>query len=155
MTDNIITYSGSEGLLKVTLNSLETRGELLTFETSYASLNEMFPKNKAEEIRKEFIRKKIKIRELNNKIYHEEYTGLKEFHEKVMQIRYINPKILDIKVETLIYNDVVAIYDPKKDGFCIEVHSKELARQQRQLFNFIWEKGDRPIIGRGGRTSIF
>lgn len=155
MPNNLITYSGIEGLLKITKNSLKAEGELLIFETSYASLNDMFSKGNAELIRSEFIRKRIKIRELTNKIYHENYTDIKEFHEKVMQIRYIDPKKLNIKIETLIYNDVVAIYDLKNIDLCIEVYNRDLANQQRQLFEYIWQKGERPIIGRGGRTSIF
>lgn len=151
----IKAYSGVEGLLQVTRNSFLAERELLIFETSYASLNSMFTKKQAEEIRREFLERKITIRELTNQIYHEPYTDLPEFHKKVMDIRYINPQKLTIKVETLIYNGVVAIYEPKEGGFCLEIESRELADQQRQLFEFIWKQADRPIIGKGGRTSIF
>ena len=72
-----------------------------------------------------------------------------------MNIRYVNPNKLNIQVETLVYNTIVALYEPKENGFCVEIHSKELADQQRQLFEFIWKQADRPIIGKGGRTSIF
>jgi|SRR3990167_8532259 len=155
MEKHIKTYSGKEGLLTVTRNSLNTKGELLVFETSYASLNDMFSRDQAEEIRNEFLKRNIRIRELTNKAYHEPYTKLKEFHEKIMSIRYVNQNKLNIRVETLIYNNVVAIYEPKEGGFCLEIYSKELADQQRQLFEFIWKQADRPIIGKGGRTSIF
>lgn len=155
MKDQIISYKGVEGLLKITRNSLQTKGELLIFETSYSSLNDMFTKKEAEDIRKEFYSRGIKIRELTNQMYHEPYTDVKEFHKYVMDIRYIGLRKLDIKVETLIYNNVVAIYEPKEDGFCIEICSQELADQQRQLFEFIWKQADRPIIGKSGRTSMF
>jgi len=156
MTNRVIkTYEGIEGLLTVTKNSLSAIKELLIFETSYASLNDMFDKEVSEKIREEFMSKDIKIRELTNRIFHENYTKVKEFNEKVMNIRYIDPRKLAIKVETLIYNDVVAIYQPVQNGFCIEIHSKELADQQKQLFEFIWKISERPIIGKGGRTSIF
>ena len=115
----------------------------------------MFSKKEAEDIRREFVKRNIKVRQLTNHPYHEPYTQVKDFHEKVMNIRYINPKKLQIKVETLIYNDIVALYEPKEKGFCIEIKSIELADQQRQLFEFIWNQADRPIIGKGGRTSIF
>jgi len=127
----------------------------LVFETSYASLNNLFTKKQAENIRAEFLKRKIKIRELTNHAFHEQYTDVPDFHEKVMAIRYINPNKLNILVETLVYNNVVAIYEPKEGGFCVEIHSKELANQQRQLFEFIWKQADRPIIGKNGRTSIF
>ena len=153
--NQIITYSGVEGLLNVTFNSLKATGDLLIFETSYASLNDMFTKKQAEDIRKELVRRGIKVRQLTNHAYHEPYTNVEGFHEKVMNIRYINPNKLRIKVETLIYNNVVAIYEPKENGFCLEIKSKELADQQRQLFEFIWQNADRPVIGKNGRTSIF
>lgn len=153
--NQIVSYSGREGLLKVTLNSLKAKGELLVFESSFASLNAMFSKSEAEEIRHEFVKRNVKVRELTNQAYYEPYTGIPDFEKKVMNIRYINPTKLKIKVESLIYNDVVAIYVPKEDGFCLEIYSKELANQQRQLFEFIWKQADRPIIGKGGRTSIF
>lgn len=155
MEQTIKKYNGVEGLLEVTMNSTNASGELLIFETSYASLNDMFNKETSEKIREEFLSKNIKIRELTNKIFHEDYTNVKDFNEKIMDIRYIDPKKLSIKVETLIYNNVVAMYEPVKDGFCIEIHSKELAEQQKQLFEFIWKIGERPIIGKGGRTSVF
>lgn len=151
----IKTYSGVEGLLEVTKNSLNAKGELLIYETSYASLNDMFSRKQAEDIRKEFLERKIIVRELTNKAYHEPYTEVKDFHEKVMKIRYINPAKLKIEVETLIYNNIVATYQPWKDGICFEVYSRQLADQQRQLFEFVWKQADRPIIGKGGRTSIF
>ena len=155
MKNQILTYNGVEGLFEITQNSLQAKGELLTFESSYASLNDMFTKQQAEEIRREFISRNIKIRELTNQMYHELYTDIINFHEKVMDIRYISPSKLKIKVETLIYNDVVAIYEPKEGGFCLEIYNEELANQQRQLFEFIWKQADRPIIGKGGRTSMF
>ena len=155
MEQTIKKYNGVEGLLEVTMNSTNASGELLIFETSYASLNDMFNKETSEKIREEFLSKNIKIRELTNKIFHEDYTNVKDFNEKIMDIRYIDPKKLSIKVETLIYNNVVTMYEPVKDGFCIEIYSKELAEQQKQLFEFIWKIGERPIIGKGGRTSVF
>ncbi len=155
MKKQIISYTGINGLLEVTRNSLQAKGGLLIFETSYASLNDMFTKQQAEEIRREFVRRDIKVREITNQMYHELYTEVENFHEKVMNIRYINPNKLKIKVETIIYNNVVAIYEPKESGFCLEIYSGELADQQRQLFEFMWKQAERPIIGKGGRTSMF
>lgn len=155
MKKQIIEYKGVEGLLQVTQNSFSAKEELLIFETSYSSLNNMFTKEQAENIRKEFVNRNIRVRELTNQMYHEPYTGVQNFHEKVMNIRYINPNKLRISIETLIYNDVVAIYEPREGGFCLEIYSEELANQQKQLFETIWKQADRPIIGIGGRTSIF
>lgn len=152
---HIKTYSGIDGLLEITRNSLRAKGELLIFETSYASLNDMFSRDQADKIRIGLFKNNIKVRELTNRVYHEPYTEIEGFHEKMVDIRYIDPSKLNIEIETLVYNDVVAIYQPKKADICVEIYSKQLANQQRQLFEFVWKKADKPIIGKGGRTSIF
>lgn len=59
------------------------------------------------------------------------------------EARYVSPKTFRIRHSTCIYNDVVAHYQ-WKDGeiFGIEIYNKEIADEQRQLFELIWEKSD-------------
>ncbi|MDP2860386.1 MAG: hypothetical protein Q8N98_01575 [bacterium] len=151
----IFRYDGREGLLRATLNSLEAKEEILIYETSYASLNDFLEKGRAEEIRKEFLRKGIKIRELTNQPYHEIYTDVALYHEKVMDIRYINPDKLKIDTELLIYNDVLAFYTLKSPIFAVEIYDKDLAYMQKQIFEFMWNFAERPVLGKNGRTSMF
>lgn len=141
--------------MEVTLNSLKARGELLIYETSYASLNDFLEKEKAEEIRRGFLKSGIKVRQLTNRAYHEEYTAVPGYHQQVMDIRYVDPKKLEIKTETLIYNNTTAFYTTQGDVFCVEIISEELARMQRQIFEFVWKTGERPILGKNGRSSLF
>jgi len=137
------------------LDSLKAKGELLIYETSYASLNEFMTRKRAEEIRGEFLKRGIKVREITNTPYHEEYTNVKGYHEKVMNIRYINLEKLGIEKETLIYNDVVAFYSLTNEIYGIEIYNKDFAEMQRRVFNYIWKLGEKPIIGKNGRTSMF
>ena len=151
----IIHFEGREGLLRLTLNSLEAIGELLIYETSYASLNDYLDKGKAEEIRQELLNRAIKVKEISNQPYHENYTQVRGYHERVMDIRYIDPNKLKIETELMIYNDVVVYYTVKPPLFGVEIHDKELALMQKQIFEFVWNSAERPMLGKNGRTSIF
>jgi len=151
----IITYEGKEGLLQVTKNSLEAKKDLYIYEMAYASLNEFLSKDEAEKIRKDFLKKNVKIKEITNVAYHEKYTVVKEFHQKCMEIRYINPDKLNITTEFLTYNDVVAFYTFKNGFFAVEIYNKDLAKLQQQIFNFAWNIAEKPMIGKSGKTSLF
>ena len=55
---------------------------------------------------------------------------------------YIPKEIFEIKVETYVYNDVIAYlgYD-KDEPFGIEIYNKELVEQQKQIFKILWSMG--------------
>lgn len=151
----IITYEGKEGLFQVTKNSLKAKTDLYIYEMTYASLNEFLSKDEAEKIRKEFLKNNVKIKEITNVAYHEEYTEIKEFHQKCMGVRYINPDKLNITTEFLTYNDVVAFYTFKNGFFAVEIYDKDLAKLQQQIFNFAWNIAEKPMIGKSGKSSLF
>lgn len=118
-----------------------------------ASLSVMFSEEEAENLRKEFVKRGTKIKEITNKAYHD-YTSVKEFHEKCMDIRYINPSILTIDPEILIYNDIVAFYSYDKNVYAVEIKNEKFAKSQMDIFEVLWKKAERPILGVSGRTSI-
>ena len=150
----IVKHEGKEGLLKVTLDSLSAKDEILIYETSFASLNRFLDIQKAEDFRQKLMEKGIRVRQITNQAYREEYTKVKGFDEKVMNIRYIDSKQLNIKTEFLVYNDAVAYYTLEEPIYAIQVKDQQLADMQRQIFEFVWKSGERPII-KNGRTSIF
>lgn len=152
---HITVYHGKDGLLQVTKHSLTAESELLIYEASFASLNEFLDKEQADEIRKEFVRKGIKVREITNHAYQEGYTDVSGYDEKVMNIRYINPKKLQIDTEMLIYNDIITIYSLTEPLYIFEIQDANLAKMQKQIFEFAWKTADRAILGRNGRSSIF
>jgi hypothetical protein len=150
----ITTYEGIEGVRTVSRNSLNAKKNLYIYEMSYASLGEIFSQEEAEDMRKQFLSKGIKIREITNQIY-DEYTGLKEFHEKCMEIRYLNPEKFNLQTEFLIYDDIVAFYSYKDELFAVEIQCKKFAQTQAEIFQLMWNLAQRPVIGKGGRSSIF
>jgi sugar-specific transcriptional regulator TrmB len=53
--------------------------------------------------------------------------------------RYINPKQFTISHGMVVYDDVVAYFNWKDNEiFGVEIHNKEIADTQRQLFNLLW-----------------
>ncbi len=154
VASQIQTYYGKEGVAHITRNSLEAKNHLYIYETSYASLNDIFGYDEAEIVRKDFISRKIKVFELTNQHFHEKYTKQVEFHEKVMNIRCISPQIFKIELETLIYNNVVAFYTLDEPVYGVEIVNQHFANEQIKLFKILWQQGDLPIIGKGGKTSV-
>lgn len=150
----VTTYEGLEGLKIISRNSVNTKGILRIYEMTYASLNEIFSKEEAEEVRKEFLKRKTEIHELTNKIYREKYTEIEEFHKVCMKIRYIDPKKITLDTEFLVYNDITAFYSYGENIFGVEIKNEQFAQTQKQIFDYIWNKGEFPIIGKNGRTSI-
>ena len=91
----IVKHEGKEGLLKVTLDSLNAKDEILIYETNFSSLNRFLDIEKAEEFRQKLLEKGVKVRQITNQAYREEYTKVKGFDEKVMNIRYIDSKEIE------------------------------------------------------------
>ena len=151
----IIQYEGKEGLLKVYQNSLSAKKEIFIYEISYASLHMFLEKSKAEEIRKEYLKKGLKIKEITNQPFHETYSEVKGFHERVMEIRYIDPSRLKIDTELFIYNNVVVYYNLEFPLWAVEIYDSNLANIQKKLFEYIWNQGERPVMGKDGRSSMF
>lgn len=57
------------------------------------------------------------------------------------QSRTIDPNILAITHSTIIYDDVVSYFNWKKDAvFGVELHNREIAVAQRQLFALLWQQ---------------
>lgn len=86
-------------------------------------------------------------REIHSDDFRKGYTEWYKKHDtarlKTFEARYVSPKTFRIHHSTDIYNDVVAHYQ-WKDGeiFGFEVYSKEIADEQRQFFELLWEKSE-------------
>jgi hypothetical protein len=134
-----IYYEGVAGLLAVTWNTLAAgEGGLRIYEL--LDMTGFIPYSTAEEIRREFVRKHIKIRQLTNISRIQDYTDVTEILKPDMwELRYIDPKLLAITFEIAIYNDVVAMYTYReKVPYCVELHDKDLADMHKSQFDLVW-----------------
>lgn len=150
----VLYYHGVEGLKQVTWNSLKTRNTLRIYEI--ANMDAFLDHKFSEEVRREFTRRKIYIRELTNLKKLEDWTDETELVTKFWLARHISPKDLQIKFETMIYNDVYCMYIyEKKEIFCVEIYNSDLAQMQKQIFDYLWEKAaPMRIIDPRGKVEV-
>lgn len=150
----VLYYHGIEGLKQVTWNSLRADGELLIFEIQQMSAFLDF--GFCEDVRKEFVQRKINVKELTNEKKISAWTDVKEFPTKYWQSRYVDPKKLKMEFEILIYNNVFAMYNYKeKEIYCVEIYDQYLANMQKQLFNYLWYDAKKmKLLNQNGESSI-
>ena len=144
ITSKIIEYKGIEGLKQINFNLTKAKKEFRVFEVSNLDNHEGIPKYYAEKLREIWVSKKITSYDLTNKRDTSVKTKVKDF-KKFSKTRYISPNIFKIKFETYIYNNCVALLNySKSDIFGVEVYNQDLAEQQRQIFDLLWELGEVP-----------
>lgn len=137
-TGNVKYYKGIKGLEQITWNSLRADKELYIYEM-VSDMSKFLSKKNAEEIRREQVKRRIHAKQLTNLKKFEAFTNVHNYVHKHWTARYIDPKVLKISYEVLIYNDVVAQYNMRgKDVFCVEIHDKRLAEMQKDLFKYVW-----------------
>jgi sugar-specific transcriptional regulator TrmB len=136
-------YQGIEGLKQVNWNMTKAVGEYRVFEVSH--LSSFLDKKFAERCRQRTMDQKIKSYDLTNNpnIYKKD---LEPVSLDLASYRYINPKILDIKFEMYVYNDVVTLVDYSSDEiFALEIYHQTLADMQKQIHRALWSLAQ-PII---------
>jgi sugar-specific transcriptional regulator TrmB len=136
----ILYYRGQEGLSQVNWNVLRTRGEFLSYEV--ATADAYLPQVEAEKLRQGLVEKRIKVRTLTNKTRQEAYTKVTEMVKKWWRLRHIPKKILEIKTDVFIYNNVYAVCNYLDDGdvFCFEIYNENIAQMQREIFEDLWQR---------------
>ncbi|MBU0976616.1 MAG: helix-turn-helix domain-containing protein [Patescibacteria group bacterium] len=135
---NVLHYYGVEGLKQVIWNTLRARKKMRIFEVS--RLSAFLQASFAEKYRQEAVHRGIVHYDLTNESFMPGWTDVTEYIENHQKLRYIDPKILEIKFEIYIYNDVVGMLDYRNNELlCIEVQNKYLATLQKQLFDYVWK----------------
>lgn len=151
---SVLHYYGMKGLKQVVWNTLRAEKEFRIYEVS--RLSAFMQQEFAENVRREYVKRGIVNYDLTNQSFMPGWTDVKEFVEKYQKIRYIDPKILTIRFEIYIYNDVVAMVDYKDEEiFCIEITNPTLAQFQTQLFDYVWSNAQKMYItGERGQADI-
>lgn len=151
----VLYYHGVDGLKQITWNSLIAKGELNIFEIS-EGMHPFTGKKFAEKMREEYFLRKIFTKQLTNIKKFEPFTNVEQYVECCWKVRFIDPKALSMDFELLIYNDVVAIYDYKKqdDVWGIEIYNRDLAHMQKQIFAFLWSSAKKMKIGKDGGAEV-
>ncbi len=131
-------YQGTEGLKQMLWNVVNQKDEFVGL--GYQDWNTTVGKYFAEKLRNKMLENKLLSREILNEANDSlGFTDLGKGYGQVYQCRTIDPKVLMIKHDTYIYGDVFAYYyHYQGEYFGVEIHNKEIARTERQMFEVLW-----------------
>jgi len=133
----VLYYEGWDGLKQVSYNLTRAVGVVRVFEMVH--LSEFLPETFSEQIRQECVDAEISFRDLTNQTSQTDFTQVTDLIKHFSKVRYIDPLLIKINFEVLIYNDVYTTYTYKdKKVFCVEIYNPQLAEMQKQVFDFIW-----------------
>ncbi|MDR3125642.1 MAG: HTH domain-containing protein [Candidatus Nomurabacteria bacterium] len=148
-------YTGRDGLEQITYNSLRAKNDLYIYEVA-TNMTNFVNKNTAEKFRQILVEREITTHQLTNYTQIEAFTEVERMITDFWDIRHIDPKILKIQFEMLIYNDVCALYSVSgRDIFGVEIHNANLAAMQKQIFSAI-QRLAKPMkkIGLNGEAKV-
>jgi len=127
-------FSGHRGIKQITYNSLKAEKDLYIYEVR-SDMTAFMTNDQAERFRETWVEKNTTIHQLTNKTEFKDFTDVKKLIVDLWDIRHMPPEILDIKFETLIYNDTVALYSYiGNEIFGVEIKNPALAEMQKQIF---------------------
>ena len=136
----VVYFRGQNGLRQLLWNVLKAKGESVGY--GYADWNQSVGKEFAEKLRTERVKRKIYDREIQNTDQAgpiSTWTKVKNYSQ-VYQARFLSSKIINIKHDTYIYNDVFAFFNfYQGEMFGIEIHNSEIAKTQKQIFEVLWK----------------
>ena len=129
-------------LYDITLKSSNSKDkEIFIFEKT--DMSDLFDKQKAETLRKNFLNNNIKFNQITNTQSVAKFTSNKEFVNLLMNFRYVPKDIYTIDDEILIFDNTVAIYNSER---LLIIEDESFAKSQKQLFKSIWEQGHLPNL---------
>jgi DNA-binding Lrp family transcriptional regulator/uncharacterized protein YuzE len=147
-------YKGVAGIRQLLWSSTKRENQTL-LGYGYKNWTPLLGYDFAEDLRKRHVDNRITHYELNNtKFAGGAWTNILEFVNKYYHARYIDPKIVEVHHDLLIFEDRV-VFDTDYDGdiFGIEIINSEIARTQSQLYWLAWEKGvDMKPFGEEGKV---
>lgn len=138
-----VYFKGQDGLKQLLWNTLKAAGKTKVLGYGYMDWNQAVGKKFAEELREEYVNRKIKTWEILNKKPCRDFTDNQEYLDKWYQNRLIPKSTLEINHDTYIYNDVFAFaHFYQEEFFGVEIHSREIAKTQKQIFNILWNTAE-------------
>jgi hypothetical protein len=137
----------SEDLYEISLLSAKSKEkQIYIYEIS--TLSDVIGFKKAEILRKEFLKNKIKVKQITNIPVFPKFTDNSEFVNGVMEFRYVPKDIFEIKDEILIFDDVVAIYNTEPKIKLLVIKNKNFAENQKELFLELWNNSKKIMVNK-------
>lgn len=129
-------YYGQAGLKQANWNITKAHKEYKVFESAHISahMDQAF----ARRYRERCIERQLTSYDLTNATS-AHARELEPFEPSRTFIRHIDPKILTVNFEVVLYNDVVLLLDyTKENSMAVEIHHTTLHAMMTQLFDAMW-----------------
>jgi len=127
-------FSGRAGIEQITYNSLKAVDDLYICEIN-SDMTAFVKRETAERFREVWADRGTTVRQLTNQTEFNDFTEVEKLVTELWDVRYIDSEVLKIDFETLIYNDVVALYSYiRGEVFGVEIRNPALAKMQKQIF---------------------
>lgn len=145
MKNKVLEKAAIKDLYEISLLSARSKEkQIYIYEIS--NLSDIIGFEKAEILRKEFLKNKIKVKQITNNPVVPKFTDNDDFLRKLMDFRYVPKDIFEIKDEILIFDDVVAIYNTEPKIKLLIIKNKDFAKNQKQLFINLWKNSVFPKV---------
>lgn len=136
-------YYGIAGLRQANWNLTKAQKEFRVFETKH--LSEHFDPAFARRCRERVLERKLISYDLTNEKIHKR-KDLDPVDLTKAKLRYIDPKVLDIKFEMYLYDDVVTLLDySEQQRMAVEIHHHNLSTMMKQLFDAVWKTAEEVV----------
>ncbi len=130
-------FTGKSGLEQITWNSTKAKDLLRIYEID--DIDILVGNDFADKTLDEYVKNKVFDKQLSNLNAMDDCTKVAEFIDNWWEARYISREEIDIQFETMIYNDVVCMYEYQDNEiFCVEIYNETLAETQKQIFDLVW-----------------
>ncbi|MBU4246355.1 MAG: hypothetical protein ABIF85_03180 [Nanoarchaeota archaeon] len=133
-------------LYDLSLKSAQSK-EKKVFIYEKSDLSKIIGSEKAEELRKLFLKNEIKIKQITNVPIIPSFSRNVEFVNNCMFFRDLPKETFNIDNEILIFDDIVAVYNIEPKLKLTIIKDKSFAENQKQLFTNLWEQGQTPKLG--------
>lgn len=146
----VMTFEGVAGLKQMLWSELKTKGEICIFAAGV--LDMLAGTRWAEKYRARELEKKFPHRALENPNAAHVLEQTKINYDEIYAVRYLDKKILDIRQELSIHDDIVSIYnwDTDRDEIKIgiEIHSQQYATFMKAIFETYWKQASPPQLAK-------
>ncbi len=148
---SIKTSADVEDIITLSRRSAEAKGDVCLLELG--SLDDIIPLDEAEVIRQAFLANGTKVRQLTNQTRFDAWTEVDGFVERCMQVRHLAARELPIRLEMLLFDDVVALYRVEPEVSVTIIQDADFAAQQRALFDAAWANAE-PLQFSGDGSTV-
>ena len=143
--NKVLEKATVKDLYEISLMSAKSKEkQIYIYEIS--NLSDIVGFEKAEILRKEFLKNKIRVKQITNTPILSKFTENEKFVNNLMDFRYIPKNIFEIKDEILIFDDIVAIYNTEPKMKLLVIKNKDFAQNQKELFLELWNNSKKLTI---------